>query len=76
MIGALLIVLAAICCLVCFPCLSDASAGHVITNYHVITDASDIQVTFMGGAEYSAKVIGLDQDKDIAVLKVRLFWEL
>eukprot|EP00775_Hariotina_reticulata_P001416 gene1416-1758_t len=45
-------------------------AGHVITNYHVITDASDIQVTFMGGAEYSAKVIGLDQDKDIAVLKL------
>jgi S1-C subfamily serine protease len=47
-----------------------AAAGHVITNYHVITDASDIQVTFMGGAEYSAKVIGVDQDKDVAVLKV------
>jgi hypothetical protein len=44
--------------------------GHVITNYHVITDASDIQVTFMGGAEYSAKVIGVDQDKDVAVLQV------
>jgi S1-C subfamily serine protease len=43
----------------------------VITNYHVITDASDIQVTFMGGAEYSAKVIGVDQDKDVAVLQVR-----
>eukprot|EP00882_Tetradesmus_deserticola_P019225 GHRQ01020679.1.p1 GENE.GHRQ01020679.1~~GHRQ01020679.1.p1 ORF type:complete len:264 (+),score=78.75 GHRQ01020679.1:899-1690(+) len=46
-------------------------AGHVITNYHVITDASDIQVTLMGGAEYSAKVIGVDQDKDVAVLQVR-----
>lgn len=45
-------------------------AGHVITNYHVITDASDIQVTFMGGAEYSAKVIGVDQDKDVAVLQI------
>lgn len=45
-------------------------AGHVITNYHVITDASDIQVTFMGGTEYSAKVVGFDQDKDIAVLQV------
>lgn len=44
--------------------------GHIITNYHVITDASDIQVTFMGGAEYSAKVIGVDQDKDVAVLKL------
>eukprot|EP00878_Enallax_costatus_P007128 GHUV01007471.1.p1 GENE.GHUV01007471.1~~GHUV01007471.1.p1 ORF type:complete len:461 (+),score=99.62 GHUV01007471.1:690-2072(+) len=44
--------------------------GHIITNYHVITDASDIQVTFMGGAEYSAKVIGVDQDKDVAVLEL------
>ena len=25
----------------------------------------------MGGAEYSAKVIGVDQDKDVAVLEVR-----
>jgi hypothetical protein len=52
------------------------SAGHVITNYHVITDASEIQVTFQGGTEYSAKVVGFDTDKDIAVLKVccRLLW--
>ncbi len=42
----------------------------MITNYHVITDASEIQVTFMGGTEYSAKVVGFDQDKDIAVLQV------
>jgi hypothetical protein len=47
-------------------------AGHIITNYHVINDASDIQVTFMGGAEYTAKVVGTDTDKDIAVLQVRL----
>lgn len=44
--------------------------GHVITNYHVINDASDIQVTFMGGTEYGAKVVGFDQDKDIAVLQL------
>lgn len=44
----------------------------MITNYHVITDASEIQVTFQGGTEYSAKVVGFDQDKDIAVLKVCL----
>lgn len=42
----------------------------MITNYHVINDASDIQVTFMGGTEYGAKVVGFDQDKDIAVLQV------
>lgn len=64
------------CCFCAFAVLCRAMwcrvlpPGHVITNYHVITDASDIQVTFMGGTEYSAKVVGFDQDKDIAVLKV------
>lgn len=46
------------------------TAGHVVTNYHVVMDASDIKVTFAGGEEYSAKVVGVDQDKDIAVLQV------
>lgn len=41
-----------------------------MTNYHVIQDASDIQVTALGGDEYSARVIGVDRDKDIAVLQV------
>lgn len=44
--------------------------GHVVTNYHVIQDASDIQVTALGGDEYSARVIGVDRDKDIAVLQI------
>lgn len=60
---------AAHCYCLC-PYCGVSPAGHVITNYHVITDASDIQVTFMGGTEYSAKVVGFDQDKDIAVLQV------
>lgn len=55
-------------------CVAGCVAGHVITNYHVITDASDIQVTFMGGAEYAAKVIGVDPDKDVAVLQVCDNW--
>lgn len=44
--------------------------GHVITNYHVINDASDIKVTLADGDEYTARVIGVDQDKDIAVLQI------
>ena len=43
-----------------------------VTNYHVIQDASDIQVTALGGDEYSARVIGVDRDKDVAVLQVAL----
>ncbi|KAG2435177.1 hypothetical protein HXX76_007260 [Chlamydomonas incerta] len=46
------------------------ATGHVVTNYHVIQDASDIKVTLSGGEEFSAKVVGVDQDKDIAVLQI------
>ncbi|KXZ47606.1 hypothetical protein GPECTOR_34g765 [Gonium pectorale] len=46
------------------------AVGHVVTNYHVIQDASDIKVTLSDGEEYSAKVVGVDQDKDIAVLQI------
>lgn len=44
--------------------------GHVVTNYHVITEASDVKVTLTGDVEYTANVIGVDQDKDIAVLQI------
>jgi hypothetical protein len=42
----------------------------VVTNYHVITDASDIRVSLTNGEEFSARVVGVDQDKDIAVLQI------
>ncbi|GLI63253.1 hypothetical protein VaNZ11_006153 [Volvox africanus] len=44
--------------------------GHVVTNYHVIQDASDIKVTLANGEELSATLVGVDQDKDIAVLQI------
>lgn len=44
--------------------------GHVITNYHVVADAADVKVTLNGGEEYDAKVVGVDRDKDVAVLQL------
>ena len=44
--------------------------GYIITNYHVIEDAEDIKVTTYDNKEYSAKLIGYDEDNDIAVLKI------
>ena len=44
--------------------------GYIITNYHVIEDASEIKVTTYGGDEYDAKLIGYDESNDIAVIKV------
>ncbi|MCW4035308.1 MAG: trypsin-like peptidase domain-containing protein [Candidatus Bathyarchaeota archaeon] len=44
--------------------------GHIITNYHVIQDATTIQVTFLDGTITSATVIGTDIYSDLAVVKV------
>jgi putative serine protease PepD len=46
------------------------SAGHIITNNHVIANASAISVTFTDGSKYSATVVGADPSTDLAVLKV------
>ncbi len=45
--------------------------GHVLTNYHVIEDASRVTVTdFNDNSEHEATVAGYDADLDIAVLQV------
>lgn len=45
--------------------------GYIITNYHVIEGAENITVTLRDGTtSYTAKVIGSDEDNDIALLKI------
>ena len=44
--------------------------GYIVTNYHVIDDATAIQVSFIDGTSYDAKLVGGDADNDIAVLKI------
>lgn len=44
--------------------------GYIVTNNHVIEDASKITVRLKNGSEYEAKVIGTDSDTDIAVIKI------
>ncbi|KAL5725148.1 Protease Do-like 1 [Ranunculus cassubicifolius] len=44
--------------------------GHIVTNYHVIRNASDLRVTLADQSTYEATVVGYDQDKDVAVLHV------
>lgn len=46
------------------------SAGHVVTNNHVIQDADEISVILHDDTRLEAKVIGRDAKTDIAVLKV------
>ena len=44
--------------------------GHVITNYHVVADASEIVITFGGDKELPAEIVGVDPLNDLAVLQV------
>ena len=44
--------------------------GHIITNAHVVDDASKATVTFLDGSQYDAEIIGIDKFTDIAVIKV------
>jgi len=44
--------------------------GYVITNYHVIDDAAQIDVLVSGGREYPAQIVGGDEISDLAVLKI------
>ncbi|APR84626.1 DegP protease [Minicystis rosea] len=46
------------------------TAGHVVTNFHVVKDAESLSVTFQGQQTFEAKVVGVEPRKDIAVLKV------
>lgn len=44
--------------------------GHIITNYHVIRDASRAIVTLANGEDYEAKLVGIAKEKDLAVLRI------
>lgn len=44
--------------------------GRIVTNYHVISDASHIRVTMADQSTYKAVLVGVEPDKDLAVLQV------
>lgn len=44
--------------------------GYIVTNNHVIEDASRITVSLLTGERYRGKVIGVDRETDIALIKI------
>jgi serine protease Do len=44
--------------------------GFIVTNSHVVEDASEITVTLRDGTDYKAKLIGRDERTDLAVIKI------
>jgi S1-C subfamily serine protease len=44
--------------------------GHILTNYHVIADARQVEVTMHNRKKYRATVVGTDAAHDLAVIKI------
>ena len=44
--------------------------GYILTNYHVIEDATRITVGLQSGEKYRGTVVGVDSETDVAVLKI------
>jgi serine protease Do len=47
-----------------------SSDGYILTNYHVVADADEVQVRFSDRRFYDAKVIGSDKGSDVALIKI------
>jgi len=47
-----------------------SAKGHILTNYHVVEDATRITVGLQSGEKYTATVVGVDADTDVAVIKI------
>jgi Do/DeqQ family serine protease len=47
-----------------------SSDGIIVTNNHVVEGASKITVNFQDGSQHTAKLVGVDPDSDVAVLRV------
>jgi S1-C subfamily serine protease len=45
--------------------------GHIITNYHVVADARQVEVTLANKKKYRAQVIGVDPSHDLAVIQIK-----
>src|ERR1700758_4788266 len=45
--------------------------GHILTNYHVIADARQVEVTLHNRKKYKATVVGTDRPHDLAVIQIK-----
>jgi Do/DeqQ family serine protease len=48
----------------------DAGDGIVMTNYHVVRNADEVNVSLVDGRNYEARIVGTDPELDIAILEI------
>ena len=48
----------------------DADKGYILTNNHVVEQADKISVTLRDGRQFTARLLGTDQESDIAVIQI------
>ena len=46
--------------------------GHVVTNHHVLSGAAEARVRLNDGGEYAARLVGVSQAHDLAVVRIRV----
>src|SRR5258706_13105730 len=46
-------------------------AGHILTNYHVIADARQVEVTLHDRKKYKATIVGIDKSHDLAIVQIK-----
>jgi S1-C subfamily serine protease len=44
--------------------------GHIVTNYHVIEEAQEVEVALADGSRHKARLVGVAPEKDLAVLRL------
>src|SRR5437899_8443417 len=45
--------------------------GHILTNYHVIADARQVEVTLHNRKKYRATIVGTDRSHDLAIIQIK-----
>lgn len=47
------------------------SNGYIVTNYHVVQEADQLEVLMHSGREYDAEIVGTDEYSDLAVIRIQ-----
>ena len=50
--------------------ITDAQAGHIVTNHHVVDDAAEITVILQDRRQFTAEVVGSDRETDLALIRI------